>query len=208
MAFAFIPKELKFFDLFDKLAGSITKASGTFKELVRTSSFNDEGISMMRTIEHECDEFTHELIDMLNRSFITPYDREDIHYLAHTTDNVVDILYTLSKRIRLYKLNTITDDFMKFAELIEESTGHLAVALRGLRHKKNHKDVYKAIIEINRLENEGDVHRDRVVETLFENSNDPINIIKWKEIFEALETALDICEDVANAIDSILVKQA
>lgn len=207
MGFSFIPKEIKFFDLFDQQAIYINKAAAIFKELVLNGRFDDEGIARMRDIEHDCDNVTHDIIDKLNRTFITPFDREDIHALAHELDNVVDILYATSKRMRLYQLNVINQDMIKFSEIIEESIAHLAKALNGLRDSKNPRSIMDSCIEINRLENVGDLLRDAVIGELFNNVTDPITVIKWKEVVEGAETVLDICEDVANVIESILVKQ-
>ena len=208
MGFSFIPKEMKFFDSYDKLAVTITKAARAFKDLLEKNKFDDEGINLMRDIEHEGDDITHELIDMLNRTFITPFDREDIHSLAHETDDVVDMLFTIAKRIKLYRLDAANEEMVKFIEVIEESINNLSNALKGLRNQKETKPILDACIEINRLENKGDFLRDTAIGKLFENNSDPLFIIKWKEIYEALETVLDICEDVANVIENIMVKQA
>ena len=160
----------------------------------------------MRELEHECDAITHNIIDKLNRTFITPFDREDIHALAHQLDNVTDMLYTTSKRLRLYKLQKKNNDLIQFGELIVQSVKSLETAVKGLRHHKSPKAINDACIEINEIENQGDHLRDDVILKLFEKTKDPITIIKWKEIFEAVETILDVCEDIANLIDSIIVK--
>jgi len=206
MGFSLIPKEVQFFDLFDKQAEIIKIAAACFKEMAAKGQFDDASIEKMRDIEHGCDLITHDIIDKLNRCFITPFDREDIYALAHELDDLVDMIYSVSKRMRLYKLNTVNKDMVQFAGLIEQSTCALAKALSGLRHSKHHKPILVSCIEINRLENEGDHLRDLVIGNLFDNSTDTIATIKWKETFEGAETCLDICEDVANIIESILVK--
>lgn len=208
MKFSLLPKEIKFFDLFDEQAKILVTASACFLDLVNGAGFDDAGIQKMRDIEHTCDNVTHDIIEKLNRTFITPFDREDIHALAHEVDNVVDMLFTISKRIWLYKLNSVDRDLIQFAQLINQSVNSLAKALNGLRDQKNTKPIKEHCIEINRLENLGDQLRDAVIGRLFDNSGDPISIFKWKEIFEGAETVLDICEDVANVIESIMVKQA
>ncbi len=207
MSFRFIPQEVKFFDLFDDQAAKITSAALYFKEIVSKGNLNDEAIRRMRDFEHDCDSITHDIIDKLNRTFITPFDREDIHGLAHELDNVVDMLYTISKRMRLYKLKSVDRDLIKFADLIVQSVTALGKGLNGLRNNKNPKAINDACIEVNQIENLGDQLRDSTIEKLFDKSKDPIKIIKWKEIFEGVETVLDICEDIANLIESILVKQ-
>lgn len=207
MAFSFLPKEVKFFELFDQQADKLNLAARTFRELAEKGGFNDDGITLMHDLEHECDQITHDIIDKLNRTFITPFDREDIHSLAHELDNVVDMLYTISKRLRLYKLTKVNKDLIEFAMVIEQSINALGVAVKGLRTHKHLKPINDACIEINRLENVGDQLRDNMIEKLFAKTKNAVEIIKWKEIFEGVETVLDICEDVANLVDTILVKQ-
>ena len=208
MGFSLIPKEVQFFDLFDKQAEVINIAAAAFKDLAANGKFDDAGIERMKDIEHQCDEITHDIIDKLNRSFITPFDREDIYELAHELDDLVDMLYSVSKRMRLYKLNGVNPDLLKFAELIESSVRCLGKALGGLRHSKHHRPILVSCIEINRLENDGDHLRDQVIGKLFDDGGDAMQVIKWKEIFEGVETCLDICEDISNVIESILVKNA
>jgi len=207
MAFSLLPKEIKFFDLFDQQTAIIISAAACFKELADQGKFDDQSIERMRVIEHQGDEITHEIVDKLNRCFITPFDREDIHCLAFELDNVIDIIYTLTKRMRLYKLNVADPGVIKFAELIEQAVYSLSQAIKELRDTKNPKKILKHCIEINRLENMGDQLRDSVIEKLFNDGSDPITVIKWKEIYEGAETCLDICEDIANVLESILVKQ-
>lgn len=207
-SFSFLPKEIQFFDLFDRQAQMLVATASCFKKLVSNKELSDDHIAEMRDLEHETDDVTHEIIERLNRTFITPFDREDIHMLAHEVDNIVDILYTTSKRMKLYKLIKASPDMIQFADIIKESTDNLAKALNLLRdHKKNNKKIQDCCIEVNRLENAGDHLRDMLIGKLFANTKNPLMVIKWKEIIESAETALDICEDVANVVGTILVKQ-
>jgi predicted phosphate transport protein (TIGR00153 family) len=208
MEFSLIPKEIQFFDLFDKQSAVIKNAAKCFKDLAISGTFDDAGIERMKDIEHQCDEITHDIIDKLNRCFITPFDREDIYELAHELDDLVDMLYSVSKRMRLYKVSGVRPEMVKFAELIEQSANCLGKALNGLRNSKHHKPILVCCIEINRLENEGDHLRDHVIGELFEKEKDVMTVIKLKEIFEGVETCLDIIEDTGNIIESILVKNA
>jgi len=163
----------------------------------------------MHIIETRCDEVTHEIIDKLNRTFITPFDREDIYALAHEFDSVIDIIHAMTNRMRLYNLhNSINKDLIKFAELIEKSVLCLANTVRGLRNLKQMKELSERLIEINTIENQGDQLRDEVLGKLFDNATDPLDVIKWKDIFMDAETVLDQCEDVGNIVEAILVKQA
>ncbi|MCU0821805.1 MAG: DUF47 family protein [Spirochaetes bacterium] len=207
MGFRLVPREVKFFDLFDRQAQIMLKAMETFKGLALQGKFDDESVQLMGEIEHQGDDITHEIIYKLNLTFITPFDREDIHQLAKELDDVVDMLYTITKRLRLYKLNVVNDDLIKFSEVIDKSITCLAKAINGLRKSKDQKPILQCCIDINNYENQGDQLRDLVVGELVNNPSDPITVMKWKEIFEGTETILDICEDIANIIESILVKQ-
>jgi len=162
----------------------------------------------MHAIENRCDETTHAIIDRINRTFITPFDREDIYSLAHEFDSVVDIIHAMNNRLRLYNLNnTINEDLIRFAKLIENSVECLANAVKGLRNLKNASNISACCIEVNSLENFGDQLRDEVLGRLFLNNPNPLDVIRWKDIFMDAETVLDKCEDVANIVASIMIKQ-
>jgi len=207
MRFSLIPKEMKFFDMFDHQASNAVAASQLFKELSQTGKFDDEGVRKMRDIEHEGDTITHEIISNLNRTFITPIDREDIHSLTSKLDDVVDLIHAITKRMRLYQLLEVNSGLIQFADVIEQSTHALANAIKELRELKRYNRILEYCIEINTLENIGDQIREVVISKLLEGTKDPITIIKWKEIYEVAETTLDKCEDVANIVESIIVKQ-
>jgi uncharacterized protein len=208
MKFSLFPKEYQFFDLFDKMADHAMDASKCFKELAVTGSFDIVATERMRNIETSCDDSTHEIIDRLNRTFITPFDREDIYSLAHEFDSVIDIIHAMTNRMRLYNLQkVVNEDLIRFATLIERSVECLANAVRGLRDFKQADHISTCCIEVNRLENVGDQLRDEVLGKLFANSPDPLDVIKWKDIFMDAETVLDKCEDVANIVAAILIKQ-
>jgi len=209
MKFSLLPKEFQFFDMFDKMANDAIDAAKCFKDFAIKGTFDDAAIEKMHLIETRCDEVTHEIIDKLNRTFITPFDREDIYALAHEFDSVIDIIHAMTNRMRLYNLhNSINKDLIKFAELIEKSVLCLANTVRGLRNLKQMKELSERLIEINTLENQGDQLRDEVLGKLFDNASDPLYVIKWKDIFMDAETVLDQCEDVGNIVEAILVKQA
>jgi hypothetical protein len=193
--------------LFDKQALSILKAARFFKDAVTNGKFDDVNVLKMRDLEHECDVNNHEIIDLLNRTFITPFDREDIHELAHEMDDIVDMIYSILKRINLYKVNEIDNGLMQFADYIEQAVFALSKAINGLRKPKLVRPIMDSCIEVNKLENLGDLLKDAIIGKILSSNPDPISFIKWKEIYEGTETALDICEDVANVIESILVKQ-
>jgi predicted phosphate transport protein (TIGR00153 family) len=203
-----LPKEFNFFDLFDKQADCALDAAGRFKELVTKGTLEDALIQKVKDVEHQGDDLTHDILNRLNKTFITPFDREDIHALAKELDDVIDMIYTIANRMKVYKLEGIDKNLVLFAVVIEDSVRAVASAVKGLRNMKNLKSVTDACVEINRLENVGDTMRDTMLAELFETSKDPFDLIKWKEIYQDAETVLDICEDVAHVVQSILVKQA
>ncbi len=208
MRFSFLPKEFEFFDLFENLADCAVESSKYFHELAANGMFSTEASLRMRNIEHKGDDITHEIINKLNKTFITPFDREDIYSLTHELDSVIDLINSVTTRINLYNITGTHDDLIQFASIIESSVAALAQAILGLREIKK-PDVIKAYcIEVNRLENMGDQLRDTLIGNLFDKSKDPIHIIKWKEIFQECETILDKCEDVVNIVEAIIVKQA
>lgn len=208
MLFKFMPREFNFFDLFEKQVNYAVDAANYFKELMRKGSIDEAAITRMRDIEHQGDESAHTIIDQLNKTFITPFDREDIHALTKELDDVIDTINTIVSRLYVYKLTGVNKNLIEFAEMIDQSVKAMAQAVKGMRNMKNCGLISEFCVEINRLENVGDSMRDKVLAELFETEKDPIAVIKWKEIYQDAETVLDICEDVAHVVSSILVKQA
>jgi len=208
MFFNFLPKEFNFFDLFEKQARYAVEAATYFKELVSQNIINEISLDKMHKLEHEGDEVTHEIFERLNKTFITPFDREDIHALAKELDDIVDMIYTIVNRLKVYNVTGDHKNLVEFSAVIEESVRAVESAIKGLRNTKNMKSVKESCVEVNRLENVGDSMRDKMLEKLFESEKDPMNLIKWKDIYQDAETVLDICEDVAHIVQNILVKQA
>jgi hypothetical protein len=171
-------------------------------------NITEASLKKMEDIEHQGDEVSHDIFEHLNKTFITPFDREDIHALAKELDNITDMINTILSRLMIYKLTSRDENLVKFASLIGESVNAVARAVKGLRNTKNSKSIQEACVEINRLENVGDAMRDSVLAQLFEKSKDPIAVIKLKEIYQDAETVLDICEDVTHVVGDILLKQA
>lgn len=202
----FMPKEVKFFDLFDKQAENLVKAAEFYKKLTDEAAFTSENVRAMHELEHYGDELTHNIINTLNETFITPFDREDILALANRLDDIIDGIYLITNRFQLYKIEKPSEYSQKLANTIAQSTKAMQKALASLRSNKNMKETLFQCVEINRLENEGDVLRDEAISWLFENEKDPIMVIKQKELFEEAETVTDFCEYVANLVESILVK--
>lgn len=202
----FIPKEAKFFDLFDKQAENLVQAADFYKKLVDEAAFTPENVRAMHEKEHYGDEITHTIINTLNETFITPFDREDIMALANHMDDVVDGIYMITNRFSLYKIKQPTEFSKRMAAVLAQSTKALQKAMGALRSKKLMKETLLQCVEINRLENEADVIRDEAISDLFENQKDPVMIIKQKELYEEAENVTDYCEHTANVVESILVK--
>ncbi len=208
MLFKFLPKEFNFFDLFDKQVDYAVDAAVYFKELVSKGAVDKAALQKMEEIEHQGDEVSHDIFEHLNKTFITPFDREDIHALAKELDNITDMINTIASRLVVYKLTSVDKNLIEFASVINESVNAVAYAVKGLRNLKNSKAIQESCVEINRLENVGDAMRDAMLAEVFENSKDPITVIKLKEIYQDAETVLDICEDVTHVVGAILLKQA
>jgi len=208
MAFNFLPKNFNFFDLFEKQVGCAVDAARCFKELTLKGIVDEAAFKKIRDIEHQGDDVAHTIIEQLNKTFITPFDREDIYALTKELDDVIDMINTIVGRLKIYKITAVNKNLVEFSSVIEESVSAVARAVKGMRDMKNLKAVSQACVEVNRLENVGDSMRDEVLAELFETEKDPITVIKWKEIYQDAETVLDICEDVAHVVESILVKQA
>lgn len=177
-----------------------------YKKLVDENAFTPENVRAMHEKEHYGDELTHTIINTLNETFITPFDREDIMALANHMDDVVDGLYMITNRFAIYKIQQPSEPSKKLADILARATKALQKAVGALRNKKLMKETLLQCVEINRLENEADVVRDEAISSLFENEKDPIMVIKQKELYEEAENTVDFCEHTANVVESILVK--
>ena len=208
MLFKFLPNEFNFFDLFDRQVDYAVSAAEFFKELVAKGAIDEASLKKMGAIEHQGDEVAHEIFEHLNKTFITPFDREDIHALAKEIDDVTDTITTIVSRLMIYNLTSVDRNLIQFASVIEESVNAVSCAVKGLRSAKNLQSIKELCVEINRLENVGDTMRDAMLAELFEKTKDPILVIKLKEIYQDAETVLDICEDVTHVVGAILLKQA
>ena len=206
MAFSLIPREEKFFDLFEQQVKGMEKAAATFVDLVTDWSDKHPGIAQLRDLEHECDITTHEIMDKLNRTFVTPFDREDIHALAKELDDVVDIIQAVSERMLLFNITKTSPDLIELAKTLQEAVANVSKAVTSVRDLNRPRRILDYCIEINRLENRGDRTSERAIGNLFQGNQDPMDVIKWKEIYDATESAIDKCEDIANIIEGIVVK--
>ncbi len=203
-----IPKEEKFFDLLENGAANAQKAVVTFQELMHKWDEKSDLFKRIRDIETEGDMLTHEIIDKLNRTFVTPIDREDIHNLAGQIDDVCDILQALSDRMQLYDLTAPMPDMMlKMADLLVKSGESMSLAVKEFHNFRRTSRVHDHCIQIKGFENEADELLKHALAALFKSS-DPMNVIKWKEIFETIEDAHDKMSHIANTLEGIIVKNA
>jgi len=208
MILQLFPRKVDFFALFAKQVGHAVEAAKCFKEIVADGVITEAEVKKIHGIEQAADEAAHAIIDQLNKTFITPFDREDIYALAKQLDDIPDMVNNIVGRLKVYDIRTVDKNLVEFSVVIEQSVRAVARAIGGLRNHKNSQVVSDACIEVNRLENVGDAMRDMALSELFCTSKDPIAVIKWKDIYQDAETVLDVCEDVAHVVDSIMVKQA
>ena len=204
----FLPKTEDFNALFAQSSANIVRGVILFRELAGNLGSARTYVDQLKEIEHEGDRITHQTLDKLNTSFITPIDREDIHVLATRLDDILDSTDSAAQRILVYKVTEVPARFLSLADLLVESSKEVQKAVSALQDRKRRAAALTSCVEINRLENEADViHREALGE-LFANSHDAIAVIKLKELFQFLEDATDRCEDVANIVESILIKGA
>ncbi len=205
MAFRLIPREERFFDDFVALAEQIRRGAAMLEEMLAPDQPIWDKADQIKEVEHKCDFLTHEIIQRLHRTFVTPLDREDIHSLARSLDDVMDAIDDSAAIVRLYRIDHVRPAARDLARVIKASADQMLVALRALERRKG---VAEPAVEINRLENEADRIHQEAVRLLFDEERDPIVIIKWKEILDFLEDATDRCEDVANVVEGVVVKHA
>jgi predicted phosphate transport protein (TIGR00153 family) len=185
----------------------ISDAVSYLKKMVEKEDYSEENVKKIKELEQQCDTLSHEIIDVLNETFITPIDREDIHKIVNEIDDIMDLINVVANRLYIYKIKTVKNTyFPEFLENITDAVDAVKNAILSLKDIKKPRRILEYCIEINRLENSGDSLREKAIMELFEKEKDPIEIIKWKEIYEVLETVLDSCEKVARTIEEVLVK--
>lgn len=202
-----IPKDVKFFDMTAEQVKVISDAVSYLKKMVEKEDYSEENVKKIKELEQQCDTLSHEIIDVLNETFITPIDREDIHKIINEIDDIMDLINVVANRLYIYKIKTVKNTyFPEFLENITDAVNAVKNAILSLKDIKKPRRILEYCIEINRLENSGDSIREKAIMELFEKEKNPIEIIKWKEIYEVLETVLDSCEKVARTIEEVLVK--
>jgi predicted phosphate transport protein (TIGR00153 family) len=204
----FFPRDERFFDLFESAAEKIEEGVNALLDLLDDYTNIPEKVKNIKDLEHEADEITHQTIDKLNRTFITPIDREDIHELITKMDDIIDFIEAVSQRLWLYRLQKPTPEIKELVLVLQKAIKMVKQTIKNLRNMKNPQIILNSCIEVNTIENEGDQVLRNAMTSLFDNVPDPINVIKLKEIYEIIEMAIDRCEDVANIIEGVVLKNA
>jgi predicted phosphate transport protein (TIGR00153 family) len=200
-----IPRDEKFFDLFDEIANRLTKAAKLQTQLFSEPDRMVEHVTAIKAVEHEADVLTHTVITRLNKSFVTPFDREDIHELASRLDDVVDLIDGTARRAVMFRITTVREPARLLAAVIVRAADSLEQAVIAI---KKPKIVIERGQEVKALEEEGDAIYHEAVGRLFDGGEDPIEVMRWKELYDTMERTLDQCEDVANVLESIALKNA
>ncbi len=206
----FLPKDRVFFDLFENVATNVALIALKLKEMVSETDFDKRATILVQIedLEHVNDDLTHHIFTELGRNFITPFDREDIHYLASALDDIADYVYASAKKINFYRVNPNDIGIKKLAEMIEQGALHVSKAVIELRNMKNMRQITEALVKINSMENQADDIFDMSIERLFATEPDAKEVIKKREIYQVMEIATDKCEDAGNVIESIIIKYA
>lgn len=201
--FRLIPREEKFFDDFVTLADRIVSGATALERMLASDPPAFDAAIQIKGIEQECDSLTHQIIQRLNTTFVTPIDREDIHELATSLDDVMDAIDAAANVVRRYRMTAVRYGARELASLIWQSTMQVRVAVEALERRDG---VHARAVEVNRLENVADDVHDESLKRLFDEERDALTVIKWKEVLDLLEEATDRCEDVANVLESVVVK--
>lgn len=206
-----LPKDTVFYDLFEGLAKHAVSCAGHLHKLASDFPNAMEEVQRIRQEEHDADQLTHQALDRLDRTFITPFDREDIHALVGELDSITDNINALAKRLAVYHVKTVEPAFVKQTEILMQCTIALSEAVHLLRKSRKLTDLQPRIIEVHRLENVGDDNHLAALSKLFENGetagpSDTLHVVKWKEFFQFIEMAIDGCEDATNVLERIVLK--
>ncbi len=202
------PKEENFFEYFEELANKIEEGGQFFLEMTRNRDYSEAKVTRLKELEHEADGITHKTYERMHKTFLTPIDREDIYALVNKMDSIMDVIEATAVRIYMYKVKKPDDEIIKQAEILFQAIKKIKGVVHGLRDMKNSQMILDGCVEINTLENAGDVVLRTIITNLFIKEQDAIELIKWKEIFERIEEAIDVCEDVSNIVEGIVLKHA
>jgi len=201
-------KKEDFFDYFDQLANKIAQGGLFFLEMTRNHNYTEARVSRLKEIEHEADGIAHKTYERMHKTILTPIDREDIYALVNKMDNILDAIFSTAVRLQMYKVKKPDDAIIQQAEVLFQAIEKVGVVVGGLRNMKNSQVILDGCVEIHTLENAGDVILRTIIKDLFIKEKDAIELLKWKEIFELLEEAVDGCENVSHVVEGIIMKHA
>ena len=204
--FNLLPKDTVFYDLFEKLSTHVVSVAEHLRRMSRDFPNTGNHIQLIRQEEHEADELAHAALDRLDRTFITPFDREDFHELVGGLDDIVDTVDALAKRFPLYHVQTMEAAFVKQTDTLVQAAVALSEAVHRLRKSRKLSELSDKLIEIHRLENVGDDQNHAAMSHLFSGAMEPLTVMKWKELYDLVEAAIDACEDVGNTLERIVLK--
>jgi predicted phosphate transport protein (TIGR00153 family) len=202
---AWLPKDEKFFDLFEQLGKRLALSAQLLLELFGNPKLIAEKVAAIKEVEHQADELTRTVIERIDRAFVTPLDREDIHLLASRLDEVIDLVDGTARRAQMFHMTEVREPAMRLAGIIVRAAAHIEEAVTHIKKQKIVQDNARALKV---LEEEGDAVYHQAIGDLFRGNPDPLEVIKWKELYDKLEDTLDQCEDVANALESISIKNS
>jgi len=201
-------KEDVFFELFIESSAKVIIVGETFLDLVHNYKNVEDKVSNLKVLETDCDMQAHKILKKLNESFITPFDREDIYNIARDMDDIVDCIEEVANRFMIFDVKEMRPEAIVMSDLIMQGIRELDVLFKHLKEIKLNTIVREQIIEVNRIENEGDIIYRKALTKLFKNEKDPVEIIKWKQLYELLEESMDSCENVANIMEGLVMKHA
>ena len=205
---ALFPKDTNFYDLFERGVTKVHEGVQLLEDLLKNFINVPLKAKRIKDVEHEADLVTHETVAKLNKTFVTPFDREDIHGLICSLDNILDHVEAAADKLSLYRINEIKPDATLLTDILLRAVQEVQKTVVQLRHLKGGDSILQHCIEINRLENEGDFVYRSAIAKLFEKGDDTLDILKWKEVYESIENAIDSCEDVANVIEGVALKNS
>ena len=204
----FLPKDNGFLDLFAQASANIVRGVAMFRDMVDDPTDLPARVAELKAVEHEGDRLTHVTLDKLNRSFITPFDREDIHALISRLDDILDVADAVAHRLVIYQIDTPPEHLVSLTTLLVAAAEEVQGAVLALHDRRRHAEARRRCVEVNRLENEADALHRRALGELFAHEKDAVTIIKHKELYQLMEEATDRCEDVANIVESIIIKSS
>ncbi len=206
MKFKLFPREEKFFELFREQSAKVLEGATLMKDLFHNFEKAEELVPQIKKKESEGDDITHKIIEMLNRTFVTPIDREDIHNLASKLDDVLDFMQAVAERLLLFKISETSETAKEMSTVLVKCAEEIVAAIALIHDLRDSDKIMESCIEVNRLENEADALLRSAVARLFNEVQNPMEVMKWKEIYENLENAVDSCEDVANILEGVVLK--